>query len=267
MAKRDRYLRRVGKNGKIYYFELKKDKRGVEVYKPMKADKGAKKFVQKNYNKIKTAPKTTLSAREQKKLNRSRGQRNTFTYDGVRIKKDVVKYLQREGLLPKQLTKEITKTDLKGKIKRPADLYNAYQRLVINANEVTLTTQWGAEGFRYRTKNMNLVKISEEVSPWTKIGFEFIVYDEEGDPYSGQEAYAKIREYEIDTIERYKEINPDVAFVKFDYDVQIDPFERAVILDLTNQPEPDYGTSDPRDRTTESMDLTAPSKNRRTRTG
>jgi hypothetical protein len=236
MAKQQRYLRKVGKNGKPYYFELKKDTKGITRYVRISDDKGAKKFVQKNFSKLTSTSKKSLSEKEQKTLNRSRGQRKTTTYDGVRIPKKVIKFLQKEQVIPQKLPKDLKNLNIPN-IKRGSDFVNIYERLANQANLIEVESAWGLKNFRMRTKNSNLYKLSQEIKPWTDLGYALVV-GADGTEYSGNDAYERLRQYEISEIQNFQEQNSLIAFITFNYNVQIQPQTREVLINLRDNPPP-----------------------------
>lgn len=233
MARQPRYQRKLGKDGKPYYFELKKDNRGVTRYVRIPDSKGVKKFVEKNYDKLKNIKKSNLSKKEQASLNRSRGQKNTIKYDGVRIPKKVINFLQKENVLPptSKLPKDLKDLNLPN-VKRPSDIVNAYNRLLANANLVQVESKWGLQNYRYRKNNLNLYKLSKELQPWTQEGFSFVVVAD-GTEYSGNEAYERLRKYEIASINLFTQ-NQLNAFVVFNYELVVDPFSKEIIIKLAD---------------------------------
>jgi hypothetical protein len=243
MAKRQNFKRQVGQDGKIRYYKLKKDARGIEVYKQITQKEGAKKFVQKNYDKIKNAPKTSLTKKEQESLNRSRSQRNLFRFDGRPVRKVITDFLKNDQI------KLINPNDkeLSNQFDRYADLERAFKRLTSSVNELSATSEWGAEGFRNRATAQNIVSIKNQITPWTEQGYEFQVVDG-GDVYSGMEAWANIREYETDQFDSYDEENPNLAFLKFTYIIEID-HENNTIMVLLSETIIEPFSSDPIKRT------------------
>jgi len=244
MAKRNRFKRTLGKDGRVRYFELKPDKRGINTYQQIPAKRGAKEFIKRNYDKVKSAPKTSLTAQEQKTLNRSRGQRNTIKYDGVRIPKKIVNILQNENILPSRIPNNELKNVNLPNIKRPADLVREYQNILKNANEVFVKSEWGLEGYRYRTQAENLVKIYDQVKPFTDEGYRFEVY-ESGEVFEGVDAYNAIRAFELMSI---SELGSDAAFARFQYTLYVDPKTMVVSIFLADT-DVFVGESDPKQRT------------------
>ena len=249
MAKQQRYLRKVGKDGKPYYFELKKDTRGITRYVRMSDDKGAKKFVQKNFNKLTSTSKKSLSEKEQKKLNRSRGQRKTTTYDSVRIPKKVIKFLQKEQVIPQKLPKDLKELQIPN-IKRGSDFVNIYESLANQANIVETESAWGLKNFRMRTKNSNLYKLSKEIKPWTDLGYTLVI-GADNTEYTGMEAYERLRKYEIAEIQNFQNQNNLVAFITFNYNATIDPRSKEVVINLRDNPPPVPMYSEPMNMTSD----------------
>lgn len=243
MAKQQRYLRKVGKDGKPYYFELKKDNRGVTRYLRISDDKGAKKFVQKNFNKLTSTSKKSLSEKEQKTLNRSRGQRKTTTYDKVRIPKKVVKFLQKEQILPSKLPKDLKDLNIPN-INRGADFVKIYERLANQSNLIEVDSQWGLKNFRMRTKNSNLYKLSKDIKPWTDLGYTLVV-GADGEEYTGNAAYERLRKFEVANIENFQESNKLVAFITFSYNVVVEPRRKELLINLRDNPPPQPMYSEP----------------------
>ena len=92
MAKRQLHKRVISKDGNVRYFKLKKDSRGVEVYKRVSDTEGSKAFIQKNYDKVKK-DSTKLTNKEQSSFNRSKAQKSLFRFDGKAIPKKVTDFL------------------------------------------------------------------------------------------------------------------------------------------------------------------------------
>jgi hypothetical protein len=243
MAKQERFIRKVGKDGKPYYFELKKDTNGITRYVRISDDKGVKKFVTKNYNKLQSTSKKSLSKKEQSSLNRSRGQRKTSNYDGIRIPKKVIKFLQKEQVLPKKLPKNLKELNIPN-ITRGSDFVRVYERLAAQANIIEVESSWGLKNFRMRTKNSNLYKISQEIKPWVDLGYTFTLGADNRE-YTGNEAYERLRKYEIAEIQNFQEQNGLVAFVTFNYNVVIEPRSKEILINLRDNPPPRPQYSEP----------------------
>lgn len=238
MAKRQNFKRQVGADGKVRYFELKKDKRGIEVYKQIPAKEGASKYVKKNYNKVKVTEKAKLTKKEQESLNRSRGQRDLYRFDGRPVKKVITDFFENDQV------KYAKDGKFTINFERYADIEREYKRLVQNLNAVELGSEWGAEGWRGRTAPTNIVQVNNQIKPWTEMGYSFEVIDG-GDVYSGNKAWVELKRYETEMFDEKMDEYPNLAYLKFKYIIEINHEAGTITINLSDQPEPEAQESDP----------------------
>lgn len=245
MAKRQLHKRVISKDGEVRYFKLKKDKRGVEVYTRISDKEGAKAFIKKNYDKIKR-DSTNLTNKEKKSLNRSKGQRSLFRFDGKAIPKKVSNFLIEEKILKKDMNRDLRKSNLN--IKRPSDIETIYKNLLSTKAEGFGESSYGNSGYRNRDRVENLVNLREEISNWLDVGYRFVTYNV-GDsaPSFGNEGFQAIRKFETNT---YKEYFKDKAsaFLRFVYRFRIDKDKKLVEVYLS-EVDVKEGKSDPTKRT------------------
>jgi hypothetical protein len=230
MARQQRFIRKVDKNGKVYYNELKKDSKGITRYVRTSDVKGAKAFVKKNFDTLKN-DYTNLTPKEKTSIKRSKAQKSLFRWNGKSIKKDITNFLTEEGIIPKNAAKDLSKANLPN-LRRPSDLEREYNSLLNRDNILNSISQWGNVGSRGRIKAENIVSIREELDKWLNQGFVLEVNDFEKQ-YIGNNAWAAIKRFETNVFETLVEENSNVAFVKFDYKIYIDSQSKRIEINLS----------------------------------
>jgi hypothetical protein len=242
MARQQRFQRKIDKNGKVYYNELKKDSRGITRYVRTSDKKGAKAFVDKNYEVLKNNY-TKLTKKETTSLKRSKAQKSLYRWNGKAIKKEITDFLLKDGIIKKGSPKDLSKANLPN-LTRPSDLEREFIFLLNKDNVLDSVAHWGFEGFRNRVKAENIVSIKEELDKWLNNGFVLEVNDLENQ-YTGIKAWNAIKKFEISVLEDYRQRISNVAFVSFDYKVYIDSESKRVIINLS-ETKHEPKTSDPK---------------------
>ena len=240
MARRPSFKRQTGKDGVVRYFQLKKDKRGVEVYKRVSDKKGASAFVKKNYKTLKNTNKNDLTKQEQKSLNRSRGQRELKRYKGKAIPKWKSDYLESKFPALKKV-KDYSKVN---EFKRRADVEQSFMRLIKNELRANVESGYGLPNWRGRQQVENIVKIKEELEPFLESGYEVEVL-QGAEAYFGNQAWSVIKTFELNTLSQaQKKGATTMAFFKFDYPIIVDQDRKRIEINLNNvKPKPMF--SDP----------------------
>jgi hypothetical protein len=229
MARQQRFQRKIDKNGKVYYNELKKDSRGITRYVRTSDKKGAKAFIDKNYKVLKNNY-TKLTKKETTSIKRSKAQKSLYRWNGKSIKKNITDFLMEEGIIPKNAPKDLSKANLPN-LKRPSDLEREYNSLLNRDNLLDSKSEWGSSGFRGRVKAENIVSIKEELDKWLKQGFLLEVNDLE-QQFLSNKGWAAIKKFETNIFESFREENTNTAFVKFDYKVYIDAQTKRIVINL-----------------------------------
>jgi len=241
MARQQRFQRKIDKNGKVYYNELKKDSNGITRYVRTSDAKGAKAFIDKNFDKVKNNY-TNLTKKETSSIKRSKAQKSLYRWNGKSIKKNITDFLKEEGIIPKDAPRDLSKANLPN-LKRPSDLEREYNSLLNRDNLLDSRSEWGNAGSRGRIKAENIVSIREELDKWLKQGFTLEVNDFE-QQYTGNKGWAAIKKFETNVFESLREENTNTAFVKFDYKVYIEGDSKKIVINLSESNyEPMY--SDP----------------------
>lgn len=230
MARQQRFQRKIDKNGKVFYNELKKDSKGITRYVRTSDAKGAKAFIKKNFDSLKNNY-TNLTDKETESIKRSKVQKSLFRWNGKSIKKDITNFLIEEGIIPKNAAKDLSKANLP-KLTRPSDLEREYNLLLNRDNILNSISQWGNAGSRGRIKAENIVSIREELDKWLNQGFVLEVNDFEKQ-YVGNNAWSAIKRFETNIFERLIEENRNVAFVKFEYKIYIDSESKRIEINLS----------------------------------
>jgi hypothetical protein len=245
MAKQQRFQRKVDKNGKVYYNELKKDSNGITRYVRTSDTKGAKAYIDKNFDSLKNNY-TNLTDKEKSSIKRSKAQKELFRWDGKPIKKEVTDFLIQDGsIIKKNSPKELTKANLPN-VKRPSDLEREFNFLLNQNNVLDSVSKWGATGFRKRIKSENIVSIKEEIDKWLNQGFVLEVNDLERQ-FTDIKAWNALKQFEINVLNDYKKKNENVAMVKFDYKIYIDEDTKRIVINLSETKHEPFN-SDPKSR-------------------
>lgn len=247
MAKQDKFKRVIGKDGKAYYFELKKDAKGVTRYIRTNDARGSSKYVKKNFDSIKYQSKDNLTEREQESYKRSKAQRELYRFKGKPIKKSTTDILSNFGIFDpkKDKTREITKIPNLENFKRPSDIDRTLNYFFDqDFMQFEIQTRLGNAGFRGRTQATSIVDISESIAPYKEYGFKFIVI-RDGEEYSGNSAYEQVREWEIEQLENFLDEGNNVAAVRTKYTLRYDPKLKVIYLDLDNDAEAEPENSEP----------------------
>jgi len=236
MAKRERFKRVVGKDGRVYYYELQKDSRGVEKYTRVSDSKGAGKYVSKNYNSLKFKSKDNLTDREQESLRRSSAQRDLYRFKGKAIPKYKTEILSNLGIFDpkKDKSREITQLPNLDAFQRPSDIDRELNNF-LNQDDLRfeIETHLGADGHRGRSRATSIVDIEEQIKNYKQVGFGFVVYTEDGEEVTGYQAYEAVREWEIQQLEDFQEQGDNVAAIRTKYTLHYDPKLGVVWLDLS----------------------------------
>jgi hypothetical protein len=237
MARQQRFQRKIDKNGKVYYNELKKDSRGITRYVRTSDKKGAKAFVDKNYKVLKNNY-TKLTKKETTSIKRSKAQKSLYRWNGVPIKKEITDFFLKDGIINEKSPKDLSKANLPN-LKRPSDLEREFKFLINRDNKLDSKSEWGGAGFRGRIKAENIVSIKEELQKWLNQGFVLNVkkLKKEGKKTKlveeqGVKAWSSIKNFETETFDSYREKDTNTAFVKFDYKVEIDSNTKKINIDL-----------------------------------
>jgi len=247
MAKREKFKRVIGQDGQVYYFELKKDARGVERYVRTNDKKGVSNYVKKNFDSIKYQSKDLISDKEEEAYERSKAQRELYRYKGKPIKKYKTDILSNFGVFDpkKDKEREVTKIPDLQAFKRPSDIdrqLNYYLEGDFLAFEIG--THLGAEGFRGREKATSIVDIAEVIKPYKDYGFKFAVI-RDGEEYTGASAYEQVRDWEITALEEFQDEGANVAAVRTKYVLRYDPKLKLIYLDLDVDAEAEAENSEP----------------------
>jgi hypothetical protein len=247
MAKRQLHKRVIGKDGNVRYFKLKKDSRGVEVYKRVSDTEGSKAYIKKNYDNVKK-DSTKLTNKEKSSFNRSKAQKSLFRFDGKAIPKKVTDFLINEKFLNKKTPKELKKANLKN-IKRPSDVEALLKKAMKSKkNEGFAEPKYGNSGYRNRERVENLVSLREEISPWLDGGYQFVVYQlGDSTPAYGDAGFQAIKRFETMTYKR-EFADKSSAFIRFIYRFRVDEKTRLVEVYLS-EAQFEVGQSDPIKRT------------------
>jgi hypothetical protein len=250
MAKQPRYKRTLGKDGKPYYFELKKDASGVTRYLPIQEEKGRQKFIEQNYSNL-TKPsqreKQKLSEKEQKTYDRAKNQKDLWRIKGKAIKRWKSDLMEFAKLIdPKSKTRDLDK--LPTPYVRPSEVDKDVNEILKSLPLIPVETEIGADGFRERTEATGIHDIVERLDFVGTDGWKIAVTTEDGDVLRGERALTYLKDWEIAMTEEISETEDNVAMVRFKYMVQYDGESRTIYIDA-NDIDWDIATSDPIKRT------------------
>lgn len=250
MAKQPRYKRTIGKDGKPYYFELKKDNSGVERYLPINEEKGRKKFIEKNYDNLAKPSKREqqkLTPKEQETYARAKNQKDLWRIKGKPLKRWKTDLLEFAKLIdPKAKTRNLD--ELPTPYTRPSDVDKDVKNILQNLPLIQVETEIGASGFRDRTEASGIHDIVERLDFVGTDGWKIAVTSENGDVLRGETALNYLKDWEIAQTEQIAEEEDNVAMVRFKYQVQYDDTTRTIYIDV-NDTDWDIATSDPIKRT------------------
>ena len=248
MAKQPKYRRTIGKDGKPRYFELKKDERGVEVYKPISEKKGIKKFVEKNYNDIKKpSNQKNLSEKELEALKRSKNQRDLYRIKGKPIKRWKTDLLEFSQLIP-QDSQERDLTKLPTPYNRPSEIDKDVSNILQALPMVEVKSEIGARDFRDRTEAVGIHDIVERLDFVGSDNWKLQVMTEDGRIVKGARALEYVKNWEIAKTEELSDGNRRLAAVRFRYFIEYNDTARVIFLDI-NAAESEEMESDPVKRT------------------
>ena len=250
MAKQPRYRRTIGEDGKPYYFELKKDYRGIERYVPISEKKGRKKFIEKNYDNLQKPSKREqqkLSEKEQKTYERAKNQKQLWRIKGKPVKRWKTDLLEFTNLIdPKSKTRDLDK--LPTPYLRPSEVDKDVERVLNNLPLIQVETEIGGAGFRERTEATGIHEIVERLDFVGTDGWKIAVTTEDGDVLRGESALNYMKDWEIAMTEQISEEESNVAMVRFKYQVQYDQGTKTIYIDI-NDVDWDIAQSDPIKRT------------------
>jgi hypothetical protein len=248
MAKQPKYKRTLGKDGKPYYFELKKDNRGVERYVPIDEKKGRKKFIEKNYDNLtKPSKRKNLSDKEQESFERSKIQKELWRIKGKPVKRWKTDLLEFTNMIdPKAKTRDLEK--LPTPYNRPSEVDKDVNQILKSLPLISVETEIGASGFRERTEATGIHDIVERLDFVGTDGWKIAVTTEDGDVIRGESALTYMKDWEIRQTEIISEEESNVSMVRFRYQVQYDGATKTIFIDI-NDVDSEIAQSDPIKRT------------------
>jgi hypothetical protein len=249
MAKQPKYKRTIGKDGTPYYFELKKDNRGVTRYVPTKSDKARLNFIQKNFDNVrKPSQQKNLSDQEKETLKRVKQSKELYKIKGKAIKRWKTDYLEFAKIIDpkKMLNRDLDKLPIP--FSTPSSVDRLVNNLLDSQDFVTMATEIGAGGFRDRNTAVGIHDIVEKLDFLGTDGWKLEIETLGGSTLRGTKALEYLKEYEINTTNDLADKTPNVAAVRFNYKLKYDRKTKVVYIVVADT-DPVPMQSDPIKRT------------------
>lgn len=243
MAKQPKYRRTLGKDNKPYYFELKKDNKGVTRYLPTSNVKAALNFIQKNLDFVsKKSTQRLLSEKEKSILKNVKNQKELYRIKGKAIKRWKTDYLEFSQIIKKGSPRDLS--TLPQPFNKPSEIDKVVNTLLDAQDFVTMATEIGAGGFRGRNEAVGIHDVAEKLDFLGTDGWKLEITTLEGNTLRGKTALEYLKDYEISTTESLSETTPNVAAVRFNYKLVYDRKVKKVYI-VVAETEPVPMQSDP----------------------